>query len=101
MTVNRRSVLAASLGLSAAAASQALAAEDKDRWLPLFWALDNFKVSQATNQRQNAGWMMPPIDEASTQVVASSKAITIGAIASLKARTERRFRFLCPHRLAP
>lgn len=42
----------------------ALAAEDKDRWLPLFWALDNFKVSQATNERQNGGWTMPPVDEA-------------------------------------
>ncbi len=41
-----------------------LAAADQDRWLPLFWALDNFKVSQATNAKQNAGWMMPPLDEA-------------------------------------
>jgi hypothetical protein len=40
-----------------------LAATDNDRWLPLFWALDNFKVSQATNQKEG-GWMMPPADEA-------------------------------------
>jgi len=33
-----------------------------DRWLPLFWALDNFKVSQAANQKEG-GWMMPPVDE--------------------------------------
>lgn len=41
-----------------------LAAPDTDRWLPLFWALDNFKSSQATNKAKNAGWMMPPVNEA-------------------------------------
>ena len=40
-----------------------LAANDKDRWLPLFWALDNFKASQATNKEKNAGWMMSPVEE--------------------------------------
>jgi hypothetical protein len=40
-----------------------LAATNQDRWLPLFWALDNFKESQATNQQRNAGWKMPPVDE--------------------------------------
>jgi hypothetical protein len=40
-----------------------LAAEDRDRWLPLFWALDNYKVSQAANKSEG-GWMMPPVDEA-------------------------------------
>jgi hypothetical protein len=40
-----------------------LAAADNDRWLPLFWAVDNFKASQATNKQKNAGWMMPPGDE--------------------------------------
>src|SRR4051794_15683013 len=41
-----------------------LASSDKDRWLPLFWALDNFKQSQATNKARNAGWMMPALDDA-------------------------------------
>src|SRR5437016_10757011 len=40
-----------------------LAAPDSDRWLPLFWALDNFKASQARNQ-QEGGWFMGPPDEA-------------------------------------
>jgi hypothetical protein len=40
-----------------------LAATDKDRWLPLFWAVDNYKNSQATNKKSNAGWMMPPVEE--------------------------------------
>ena len=30
----------------------ALSAADRDRWLPLFWALDNFKSSQAANKQQ-------------------------------------------------
>src|SRR6059058_4349244 len=41
-----------------------LAANDRDRWLPLFWGLDNFKSSQAINRTSNNGWMMPPVDEA-------------------------------------
>lgn len=49
-----------------------LAATDQDRWLPLFWAIDNFKESQAVNQRQHAGWRMPPLD--SSRVPAPSKA---------------------------
>jgi hypothetical protein len=40
-----------------------LAAPDSDRWLPLFWALDNFKSSQARN-RQEGNWVMPPVEEA-------------------------------------
>jgi hypothetical protein len=39
-----------------------LAAPDTDRWLPLFWALDNFKNSQARNQ-QEGGWKMAPVQE--------------------------------------
>src|SRR5205814_4654870 len=35
---------------------------DNDRWLPLFWALDNFKESQAANKKEG-GWMMAPVDE--------------------------------------
>ena len=35
-------------------------AQARDRWLPLFWALDNFKSSQATNQREG-DWRMPPV----------------------------------------
>jgi hypothetical protein len=41
-----------------------LASTDKDRWLPLFWGLDNFKRSQAINKERNAGWLMPAVEEA-------------------------------------
>ncbi|MCI0680489.1 MAG: hypothetical protein L0Y71_00170 [Gemmataceae bacterium] len=40
-----------------------LAAHDRDRWLPLFWACDNFKRSQERN-RQEGDWRMAPVDEA-------------------------------------
>lgn len=45
---------------SAHLASQA--ARDQDRWLPLFWGLDNYKASQARN-RQEGDWVMPPVNE--------------------------------------
>ena len=40
-----------------------LASPDSDRWLPIFWAIDQFKVSQASNQREG-NWVLPPVDEA-------------------------------------
>src|SRR5207244_8343000 len=39
-----------------------LAAPDAERWLPLFWALDNFKGAQATNMKES-GWRLKPGDE--------------------------------------
>ena len=46
---------------SAHLASQASANEE--RWLPIFWAIDNFKSSQARDIREG-NWTMPPVDEA-------------------------------------
>jgi hypothetical protein len=39
-----------------------LAAHDRDRWLPLFWSIDNFKRSQERN-RQEGDWRMAPVAE--------------------------------------
>ena len=39
-----------------------LRAPDKERWLPLFWALDNFKASQARNAAEG-DWHMGPVEE--------------------------------------
>jgi hypothetical protein len=39
-----------------------LAGPDRERWLPIFWALDNFKSAQAQNQKEG-GWRMKPVDE--------------------------------------
>ncbi len=36
---------------------------DEDRWLPIFWAIDNFKNSQARDE-QEGDWTLPPVDEA-------------------------------------
>ena len=40
-----------------------LSSSDKDRWLPIFWALDEFKSSQARDVREG-NWTMAPVDEA-------------------------------------
>lgn len=37
----------------------AIAAADRDRWLPLFWALDYFKTAQERN-RAEGDWRLPP-----------------------------------------
>jgi hypothetical protein len=39
-----------------------LASADADRWLPIFWALDQFKSSQAANTREG-NWRLGPVDE--------------------------------------
>lgn len=39
-----------------------LAANDKDRWLPLLWSIDYFKSAQATNKTQG-DWRMAPVPE--------------------------------------
>src|SRR6184192_2144360 len=40
-----------------------LGSPDSDRWLPIFWALDEFKKSQAANIKERNGWRMGPVDE--------------------------------------
>ena len=40
----------------------ASASPDTDRWLPIFWALDYFKNSQAQDVREG-NWTMGPVDE--------------------------------------
>jgi hypothetical protein len=49
-----------------------LAAPDTDRWLPLLWALDNFKSSQARNQKEG-NWSMPPVDESQLPTAAHAR----------------------------
>jgi hypothetical protein len=39
-----------------------LASPDSDRWLPVFWALDYFKDSQARDVNEG-NWTMAPVDE--------------------------------------
>ena len=51
----------------------AQAARDQERWLPLFWAIDNYKSSQARN-RQEGNWIMPPVEEAQLPAAAQAAA---------------------------
>lgn len=39
-----------------------LASKDEDRWLPIFWAIDNFKGSQARDVKEG-DWTMGAVDE--------------------------------------
>lgn len=39
-----------------------LSSSDDDRWLPIFWAIDNFKSSQARDV-QEGNWTMSAVDE--------------------------------------
>ncbi len=39
-----------------------ISASDRDRWLPLLWAVDNFKSSEARDTREN-NWTMSPVNE--------------------------------------
>ena len=39
-----------------------LASPDSERWLPIFWAIDQFKSSQAANVKEG-NWLMKPVDE--------------------------------------
>ena len=39
-----------------------MASPDEHRWLPIFWAIDQFKSSQARDVQEN-NWTMAPVDE--------------------------------------
>lgn len=57
----------------------ALAAPDSERWLPLFWSLDNFKQSQATKLKRGA-WTMPTLEEGKLPSAAQAKGRFIEAM---------------------
>ncbi len=57
----------------------ALAGPDKERWLPLFWALDNFKGGQATNEKEG-GWRMKPVDELKVPTARKAEAEFVSAM---------------------
>ena len=56
-----------------------LSSPDSDRWLPIFWALDRFKVSQAENKTQG-DWAMGPVDESAVPPSHKAKAAFIEAM---------------------
>lgn len=52
---------------------------DSDRWLPIFWALDYFKSSQAADARQG-NWTMGRVDEKAVPKPASARAAFISGM---------------------
>ena len=64
-----------------AAHMTSLSAPESDRWLPIFWALDEFKTSQAEEQR-DGGWRMAPVDENTVPPAARAKQAFIEAMES-------------------
>jgi len=49
-----------------------LASPDSDRWLPIFWALDHFKDSQARDV-QEGDWTMGPVNESAAPAAAKTR----------------------------
>jgi hypothetical protein len=64
-----------------AAHMESLASPEGDRWLPIFWALDEFKNSQADEQR-SGGWRMAPVDESAVPPAHKAKQAFIDAMES-------------------
>jgi hypothetical protein len=56
-----------------------LSSPDTDRWLPIFWALDQFKSSQAADVREG-DWTMGPVDEAAVPPSHKAKPALIEAL---------------------
>ncbi|MDA0835566.1 MAG: hypothetical protein O2955_20325 [Planctomycetota bacterium] len=56
-----------------------LAGPDEDRWLPLFWALDYFKSSQA-DEANSTGWKMKPVNESLVPDAAHARAMFTDAM---------------------
>jgi hypothetical protein len=58
-----------------------LASRDSDRWLPILWAIDQFKSSQAADVREG-DWAMGAIDEAAVPPSHKARAALIDALDS-------------------
>jgi len=54
-------------------------ARDDDRWLPLFWAMDQYKSSQARNVLEG-NWRMPPVEESKIPPPHKARAAFIAAM---------------------
>lgn len=50
-----------------------LASPDSDRWLPILWAIDQFKSSQAADMREG-DWTLAPVDEKTVPSATRAKA---------------------------
>lgn len=58
-----------------------LASPDQDRWLPVFWALDYFKGTQA-EEEQKTGWKLQPVDEGRVPTASKARQAFVSAMES-------------------
>ncbi len=56
-----------------------IASPDEHRWLPILWAVDNFKSSQAQDEREN-NWTMPCVDESRVPTAAKAELQFVSAM---------------------
>ena len=56
-----------------------IASPDRERWLPIFWALDHFKQSQARDRR-GGDWTMAPVNESTVPAAGKARAMFIEAM---------------------
>jgi hypothetical protein len=56
-----------------------LASPDSDRWLPIFWALDYFKSSQARDVREG-NWTMSPVSASSVPAASAARQAFVAAM---------------------
>src|SRR5437588_11338 len=56
-----------------------VSAADSDRWLPILWAIDKFKASQAEDEQQG-DWQLGPVDESAVPPSHKARAAFIEAM---------------------
>jgi hypothetical protein len=56
-----------------------LASPDNERWLPILWAVDNFKSSQAQTKKES-GWRMKPMNELKLPKASKARAEFVAAM---------------------
>src|SRR6266508_4328390 len=56
-----------------------LSSPDTDRWLPIFWAIDQFKSSQAADVKEG-DWTMGPVDESAVPPAHKARQALIDAM---------------------
>ena len=56
-----------------------LSSPDSDRWLPILWAIDKFKASQAEDEQQG-DWQLGPVDESAVPPSHKARAAFIEAM---------------------
>lgn len=56
-----------------------LSSPDEHRWLPIFWALDYFKETQAQDEKEG-NWTMRPVDESAMPSASKARSALITAL---------------------